>query len=80
MCNNQFQPGHLVYHLANGVREPRPVTVVGYSADGLPLYVEGHVAVKVTTDSNLAVKEDIADHPLTRRFEKHQAAFEDLIG
>jgi len=80
MSSNQFQPGHLVYHLASGTREPRPVTVVGYGADGHPIYVEGHVSLMVTTDENLAVKEDIPNHPYTQRFEKHREAFEKLIG
>jgi len=64
----------------NGTREPRPVTVVGYGADGHPIYVEGHVSLMVTTDENLAVKEDIPNHPYTQRFEKHREAFEKLIG
>jgi hypothetical protein len=66
----QFEAGQLVFHLAEGTREPRPVTVVGHTVEGHPLFVEGHVSVKVTTDANLAVREDIPNHPLTKRRER----------
>jgi len=68
--NPKFEIGQLVYHLGEGIREPRPVTVVGHTIEGHPLYIEGHAAVMVTTAGNLAVREDIPNHPLTKRRER----------